>query len=240
MRHPNHPHCKWGTGKCLPWHGLLLGPCAARSLWCPGDSPGWLYRPRYKLTPKVKQPGRVYGNINGEISTAVGRAPAPPQTEPCWRGWQSQPQAQPPDVSGRTGRARGSSRAPGSVPAAALTPAALEAGGTRLAPQGGLEQGSGAVPWTSASRGTKPSLAHPSPAVSSQPGPTTPGRCRWGRAVLAAGLTLPGSCALSRAAGEKPRAQQRRAAGTAVTQPGDNKGDLSRRGETRSCLGTKG
>lgn len=82
--HPNHPHCKWGTGKCLPWHGLLLGPCAARSLWCPGDSPGWLYRPRYKLTPKVKQPGRVYGNINGEISTAVGRAPAPPQTEPCW------------------------------------------------------------------------------------------------------------------------------------------------------------
>lgn len=104
---------------------------------CPGDSPGWLYRPRYKLTPKVKQPRRVYGNINGEISTAVGRAPAPPQTEPCWRGWWSQPRAQPLDVSGRTGRARGSSRAPGSVPAAALTPAAPEAGGMRLAAQEG-------------------------------------------------------------------------------------------------------
>lgn len=30
VRHPNNPHCKWGTGKCLPWHWLLLGPCAAR------------------------------------------------------------------------------------------------------------------------------------------------------------------------------------------------------------------
>lgn len=93
---------------------------------------------------------------------------------------------------------------------------------------GGLEQGSGPVPWTSASRGTKTSLAHPSSAASSQPRPSTPRRCRWGRAVLAAGLTLPGSRALSQAAGEKPQAQQRRAAGTAVRQPGDNKGDLSR------------
>lgn len=94
-KRPDNPGCERETGR-----GLLPAPAHASTR---GASPARLYRPRYKLTPKVKQPGRVCGNINGGMISVRWVSCARCRHHPC------QP-------TGEGGNARLQQKAPRAVP----------------------------------------------------------------------------------------------------------------------------
>lgn len=123
---PNQPGCSPANTRITPATSRRRAGARCQPPRVPasrGDGPARLYRPRYKLTPKVKQPGRVCGNTNGgKISMRrVGCAQVRWRHHPCRPmgegGNATQEQKAPRDVSWES--RRGCQEAPCPLSAAA-------------------------------------------------------------------------------------------------------------------------